>query len=384
MSRAGNLLRYSATRLALAPVMLWLIATLVFLLLRVAPGDPVDAVLGSRAPAEVKAKMREQLGLDQSLLHQYLDYLQGLLPVHVERTPDVSDIEGLRNLSWISLDLRTPWDGQHLFWGIGSDLIDLGRSLLNEETVLSIIGRTLPASLELSVIALVMAAVIGLSIGFTGIARPEGKLDFAGRLYGLGTYALPPFWIAMLVQLLFAVVLGWLPVGGRFPPSLIPPDGSGFYLFDCIKSGDWGGLRGTVRHLILPASTLALLLSGTFTTALRLNLRRTLRSDYVEAARSRGLSEPTGGSPPWTAQCPASRPDHCWHHGGFADRWSTLDRSDLLLAGNRPAAPGSDQSTGLPRRAGNRRGDCRIGRTGQCHGGSDGGGPRRRCATEDP
>ena len=292
MSRAGNLLRYSATRLALAPVMLWLIATLVFLLLRVAPGDPVDAVLGSRAPAEVKAKMREQLGLDQSLLHQYLDYLQGLLPVHVERTPDVLDIEGLRNLSWISLDFTTPWDGQHLFLGIGSDLIDLGRSLLNEETVLSIIGRTLPASMELSVIALVMAAVIGLSIGFTGIARPEGKLDFAGRLYGLGTYALPPFWIAMLVQLLFAVVLGWLPVGGRFPPSLIPPDGSGFYLFDCIKSGDWGGLRGTVRHLILPASTLALLLSGTFTTALRLNLRRTLRSDYVEAARSRGLSEP--------------------------------------------------------------------------------------------
>ena len=116
MSRAGNLLRYSATRLALAPVMLWLIATLVFLLLRVAPGDPVDAVLGSRAPAEVKAKMREQLGLDQSLLHQYLDYLQGLLPVHVERTPDVLDIEGLRNLSWISLDFTTPWDGQHLRW----------------------------------------------------------------------------------------------------------------------------------------------------------------------------------------------------------------------------------------------------------------------------
>ena len=80
MSRFGNLARYSATRLALAPVMLWLISTLVFLLLRVAPGDPVDAVLGSRAPADVKAKLREQLGLDQSLLHQYLDYLQGLNP----------------------------------------------------------------------------------------------------------------------------------------------------------------------------------------------------------------------------------------------------------------------------------------------------------------
>ena len=249
MARARALLRYSATRLGLAPVMLWLIATLVFLLLRVAPGDPVDAVLGSRAPAAAKAAMRARLGLDQSLLDQYLDYLHGL-------------IQG-----------------------------DLGQGLINQDPVSSIIGRTLPASLELSVVALVVAAIVGLSIGFSGIARPEGKLDLAGRLYGLGTYALPPFWVAMLVQLLFAVSLGWLPVGGRFPPSLMPPQGIGFYLIDSVVALDWTALRGTIRHLVLPAGTLALLLSGTFTTALRLNLRRTLRGDYVEAARSRGLSE---------------------------------------------------------------------------------------------
>ncbi len=249
MARARALLRYSATRLGLAPVMLWLIATLVFLLLRVAPGDPVDAVLGSRAPTAAKAAMRARLGLDQSLLDQYIHYLHGL-------------IQG-----------------------------DLGQGLINQEPVSSIIGRTLPASLELSVVALVVAAIVGLIIGFSGIARPEGKLDLAGRLYGLGTYALPPFWVAMLVQLLFAVSLGWLPVGGRFPPSLMPPQGSGFYLIDSVVALDWTALRGTIRHLVLPAGTLALLLSGTFTTALRLNLRRTLRGDYVEAARSRGLSE---------------------------------------------------------------------------------------------
>ncbi len=249
MARAGSLLRYSATRLGLAPVMLWLIATLVFLLLRVAPGDPVDAVLGSRAPAAAKAAMRARLGLDQSLLDQYLNYLHGL-------------VQG-----------------------------DLGQGLINQEPVSGIISRTLPASLELSVVALIIAAVVGLSIGFSGIARPEGKLDLAGRLYGLGTYALPPFWVAMLVQLLFAVSLGWLPVGGRFPPSLMPPQGSGFYLLDSLVALDWTSLKGTIRHLVLPAGTLALLLSGTFTTALRLNLRRTLRGDYVEAARSRGLSE---------------------------------------------------------------------------------------------
>ena len=249
MSRTGALLRYSATRLGLAPLMLWLIATLVFLLLRVAPGDPVDAVLGSRAPAVAKAAMRARLGLDKTLPDQYLDYLRGLL------------------------------NG------------DLGQGLINQEPVRDIISRTLPASLELSVLALALAAVIGLSIGFSGIARPEGKLDLAGRLYGLGTYALPPFWVAMLLQLLFAVSLGWLPVGGRFPPSLMPPEGTGFYLLDSIRSLDMTALKGTLRHLVLPAGTLALLLSGTFTTALRLNLRRSLRGDYAEAARSRGLSE---------------------------------------------------------------------------------------------
>jgi peptide/nickel transport system permease protein len=249
MARGRELLRYCATRLALAPVMLWLIATLVFLLLRVAPGDPVDAVLGSRAPAAAKALLRTRLGLDQPLLQQYGDFMTGLL-------------HG-----------------------------DLGSALINQEPVGQIIAQALPASLELSLTALLVAAVSGLAVGFSGIARPEGKLDLAGRFYGIGTYALPPFWVAMLVQLLFAVILGWLPVGGRFPPSLVPPGGSGFLILDSLVSGNWVALNGTLRHLVLPACTLGLLLSGVFTNALRLNLRRALRSDYVEAARSRGLSE---------------------------------------------------------------------------------------------
>ncbi len=249
MARGRELLQYCATRLALAPVMLWLIASLVFLLLRVAPGDPVDAVLGSRAPADAKALLRARLGLDQPLLNQYGDFITGLL-------------HG-----------------------------DLGSALINQEPVGQIISQALPASLELSLTALLVAAVSGLAVGFSGIARPEGKVDLAGRLYGIGTYALPPFWVAMLVQLLFAVILGWLPVGGRFPPSLVPPSGSGFLILDSLVSGNWTALNGALRHLVLPACTLGLLLSGVFTNALRLNLRRALRSDYVEAARSRGLSE---------------------------------------------------------------------------------------------
>ncbi|MBC1262027.1 ABC transporter permease [Synechococcus sp. BSF8S] len=253
MSRRRALARYLAARLALVPVMLLLIASLVFLLLRVAPGDPVDAVLGTRAPEAARAALRSQLGLDQPLLLQYGHFLLNLL-------------RG-----------------------------DLGESLNSQEPVSRIIGQSLPASLELGLTALLLAAVLGLAVGFSGIARPEGKLDLAGRLYGIGTYALPPFWAAMVVQLIFAVWLGWLPVGGRFPATLLPPQGSGFYLLDSLLSGlgggNWQQLGGAVRHLVLPACTLALLLSGIFTNALRLNLRRALASDYVEAARSRGLSE---------------------------------------------------------------------------------------------
>ena len=253
MSRRSDLLRYLAARLALAPVMVWLIASLVFLLLRVAPGDPIDALLGSRAPAAARAALRAQLGLDQPLWHQYGHFLNQLL--HGE----------------------------------------LGQSLTNQEPVTAVIRQSLPASLELGVVALVLAAVVGLAVGFSGVARPEGRLDLAGRLYGIGTYALPPFWAAMVVQLVFAVWLGWLPVGGRFPPTLIPPAGSGFYLLESLRaglgSGQWHQLLGTVRHLVLPAGTLGLLLSGIFANALRLNLRRALDSDYVEAARSRGLGE---------------------------------------------------------------------------------------------
>ena len=253
MSRRRALLRYLAARLALAPLMLWLIASLVFLLLRLAPGDPIDALLGTRAPESARAALRAQLGLDQPLLHQYGSFLGKLL-------------HG-----------------------------DLGTSLTNQEPVTEVIRQSLPASLELGVVALLLAAVVGLAVGFSGIARPEGKLDLAGRLYGIGTYALPPFWAAMVVQLVFAVWLGWLPVGGRFPPTLLPPQGSGFYLLDSLRSGlatgEWQLLLGSVRHLVLPAATLGLLLSGIFANSLRLNLRRTLGSDYVEAARSRGLGE---------------------------------------------------------------------------------------------
>ena len=249
MNRQKELLKYSFTRLALAPLMLLLIASLVFLLLRIAPGDPVDAILGNRASDLAKEALRNRLGLDVPLFQQYINFINGLLHGN------------------------------------------LGEALINQEPVQEIIARTLPATIELSICALLLAIFIGTLVGLSGAAKPEGRTDLIGRIFGISTYALPPFWAAMMVQILFAVVLGWLPVGGRFPTSLIEPQGTGFLLFDSLKSLNFAAFQGALRHLILPASTLGILLSGIFSRALRLNLINVLKSDHIEAAIGRGISK---------------------------------------------------------------------------------------------
>ncbi|WP_320677138.1 ABC transporter permease [Prochlorococcus sp. MIT 1300] len=249
MAKERALFKYCATRIALTPLMLWLISTLVFLMLRVAPGDPVDAILGNRANEAARFALRTRLGLDKPLWEQYLNFIGGLLK------------------------------GK------------LGESLTNQEPVKEIIAGALPATIELGTIALLIAICIGIVVGFSGAAKRESKIDLLGRVFGISTYALPPFWAAMMMQLLFAVHLGWLPVGGRFPPSLITPQGSGFLILDSFLAGDWLALQGTLRHLFLPALTLGILLSGIFSRSLRLNLGKALKADYIEAARSRGISE---------------------------------------------------------------------------------------------
>ena len=248
MSTKKELFKYIFSRLALFPIMLWIISSLVFILLRIAPGDPVDAILGTRANEFARESLRIKLGLDKPLIHQYFEYLNNL-------------IHG-----------------------------NLGISLNTQEPVKAIISNSLPASIELAIFAILIASFIGFSIGFLGAIKPESKIDFFGRIFGIGTYALPPFWAAMLIQIIFAVLLGWLPVGGRLPPGMsIPPSVTGFLVLDSILNRNIEMIFSSLKHLILPSVTLGILLSGIFTRSLRLNLGEILKKDYIEAAKSRGI-----------------------------------------------------------------------------------------------
>ncbi|MBW3042312.1 ABC transporter permease [Prochlorococcus marinus] len=250
MSTKKELFKYIFSRLALLPIMLWLISSLVFILLRIAPGDPVDAILGTRANEFARESLRIKLGLDKPLISQYLEYLNNL-------------IHG-----------------------------NLGISLNTQEPVKVIISKALPASIELAIFAILIASLVGYLIGFLGVIKPEGKIDFIGRIFGIGTYALPPFWAAMLIQIIFAVLLGWLPIGGRYPPGIsVPHSVTGFLLLDSILDKNLEMIFSSFKHLILPSVTLGMLLSGIFSRSLRLNLEEVLKKNYIEAAKSRGISE---------------------------------------------------------------------------------------------
>lgn len=253
MSRSKALQSYILVRLLLAPLMLLTIATVVFLLLRATPGDPADAILGTRAPEAAKAALRSQLGLTDPLWQQYFDYLKNLL----------------------GLDL-------------GSSLTSRGLS------VWEVIKEYFPATVELAFCSMTVAVVVGVGVGMASASSPGTLLDVGGRLFGIITYSLPLFWVGMVLQLIFSVNLGWFPLGTRFPVNApTPPHLTGLYLIDSLAAGDIGMFFHAIHYLALPSLTLGLLLSGIFERIVRVNLKQTLQSDYVEAARARGIPEPT-------------------------------------------------------------------------------------------
>lgn len=251
MSRSRALQYYIMARLLLAPLMLWTIVTIVFLLLRATPGDPVDAILGGKALPEVKNALRERLGLSQPLPIQYLNYLGNLLR-----------------------------------FNLGTSITDQGQD------VWQVIQQFFPATVEVAIGSMAVALIIGIGVGLLSGSRPNTPIDLGGRLFGIITYALPIYWAGMIVQLIFSVQLGWFPIGGRFPGAIPAPSGpTGLYVLDSLLSGNIQAFFAALYYLTLPCLTLGLLLSGIFERIVRVNLKQTLKADYVEAARARGISE---------------------------------------------------------------------------------------------
>jgi peptide/nickel transport system permease protein len=247
----GSLRAYILTRVGLAIPTVLILLTMVFLLMRVAPGDPITAALGGRLPEQELDQRREAAGFDEPILVQYFEYLG---------------------------DVAT---------------LDLGTTLTDSRTVTSIIVENGSATLELTMAAFTIALVVGISIGLLAGRFRDTPIDVGGRLFGIVIYAAPVFFTGFLAQLLFGSTLGWLPTTGRADPvtSFELDTPTHFFLVDSLITGNFAAFEDVVLHLILPSVTLGLLISGVLIRLVRVNMLQTLRGDYVEAARARGVSE---------------------------------------------------------------------------------------------
>jgi peptide/nickel transport system permease protein len=232
--------RYVVQRLLHTLVVLFGVALLTFALIHLTPGDPVLVMLGTDStPAELE-RLRHLLGLDQPLYMQFIQYLGRLLT------------------------------GQ------------MGDSIFQHQAVSKLIGDRFPATVELTVAAMLIAIVVGLLTGIVSALVPYSIFDVVAMFVALSGVAMPVFWLGMLAILLFALQLGWLPSFGRGEPLSEAVQ-------TLVRYGDPRDIFDAVKHLLLPALTL-----GAFSTALisrlvRSALLEVLGQDYVRTARAKGL-----------------------------------------------------------------------------------------------
>ncbi len=253
-SAGGNkLLRFIIVRFLLIFPTIFILVTMVFLLMRTT-GDPITAALGGRLPPDQLQERIEQAGYNRPLIIQYFEYL-----------------------------------GQ-VFTG------NFGTTLTDRQPVVDLLARYGSATLELAFYSLIVAFIVGIPLGMLAAYLRDKWPDAILRVFAILFYATPVFFAGLLLKLVFAVGLGWLPVAGRasirVELQLARLDNAtGIYLIDAIRLGDPAVFGDLLAHAVLPAIALGLLTAGVFLRLVRTNVIGTLSMDYVDAARSRGVRE---------------------------------------------------------------------------------------------
>ena len=225
------------------------VTLLVFFLIRLIPGDPILMMAGERGVDAARyAQLKAQYGFDQPLIMQYFHYLLGV------------------------------------FQG------DLGKSFVTKKPVLEEFLTLFPATVELGVVAILFALVVGLPLGVIAAVRRGGIFDYTTMTISLAGYSMPIFWWATMLIMFFSVFLGWTPVSGRLSVLYFIEPTTGFMLIDTLLSDQKGAFLDAVEHLILPAIALGTIPMAVIARMTRSSMLEVLREEYIRVARAKGLS----------------------------------------------------------------------------------------------
>ncbi|WP_380058127.1 ABC transporter permease subunit [Falsihalocynthiibacter sp. SS001] len=243
------MLKYFASRL-LTFIPTFIGVTLIsFAFIRVLPGDPIIVMAGERGLTDERyAELSEQFGFNRPILEQYWEYLTGVL-------------QG-----------------------------DLGNSFVTKRPVWDEFFSLFPATLELSICAMIFAVALGLPAGVIAAVNRGKFFDRALMSTALVGYSMPIFWWALLLIIVFSGTLQWTPVSGRIDLLYYFPDPTGFMIIDAIKSGQSGALSSALRHLVLPTIVLGTIPLAVIARQTRSAMLEVLGEDYIRTARAKGLS----------------------------------------------------------------------------------------------
>ncbi|PAA11927.1 ABC transporter permease [Pseudomonas fragi] len=226
------------------------VSLITFTISHLIPGDPARLIAGDRASDALVAGIRHQLGLDLPLYQQYGRYVLDL-------------VQG-----------------------------DLGTSIRTNRPVLEDLQAFFPATLELALVALFLAIVVGVPLGVLSAVYHNRAIDQIARTLAVTGISTPAFWLGLGAIVLFYGHLGWLPGGGRLPEGLTPPNTiTGFYLIDSLLAGNFSLFVDALKHLILPAATLGFVTLGVISRQIRSAMLDQLGEDYIRTARAYGLSK---------------------------------------------------------------------------------------------
>ncbi len=243
------MLPFLARRLIHTLPTLFGVAVVVFTLVRLIPGDPAEVLLGGFATPERVAGMRRDLGLDQPIPIQFGVWAKNLLTG------------------------------------------DLGRSIMSQSPVTQEIGSRFPATLELTLLSTCFALLVGVTLGSISAAAQNSRLDLVTTIVSVLGMSIPIFWLGLMLLYLLGIWFQVLPISGRLDLSIPLHRITGFILVDSLIQGNWTALVDGLKHLILPAFTLAVIPIATISRMTRTSMVEVLRQDYISAARAKGLME---------------------------------------------------------------------------------------------